>query len=403
MKRKRFIFKFLNDDSEFSIFEVIIVVFISIIFGVIVGASLTYTRSYSTRNDSGLKEIISTYNSIKDNYYKDVDTDKLTNGAIEGMVNSLGDNYSNYMNNDATDAFNESVDGKFVGIGVSVVYDGEYNKIVSVDSSGDAYGKLKVNDVIVSIDGKSAKGIYGESLSKLIRGKSGSKVTIEVLRNGKEMTYNLKRGVVEIKSVNSHIFKSSKMVIGYISVSVVAENTYKQFVSNLNRLEKNKIDSLIIDLRDNPGGHLSQTKDILSLFFGRGTVLYQIKDKSGKHKIYSTSNEKRKYPIVVLVNESSASAAEVMASCFKDNYKDVSLVGVSTYGKGTVQQSLKLSTGTSFKYTTEEWLTSKGRSINKVGIKPDYIVNQGEEYLKNQSYENDRQLQKGLEILKEKD
>lgn len=165
-------------------------------------------------------------------------------------------------------------------------------------------------------------------------------------------------------------------------------------------MEKKKIDSLIIDLRDNPGGHLSQTRDILSMFFDKKTVLYELKNKDKVTKIYSSSNEKRSYPIVILVSGNSASASEVMSSCFKDNYKSVTIVGTTTYGKGTVQQTINLSSGTSFKYTTEKWLTSRGKSIDGVGLNPDVEVVLDQSYYSNPTYENDLQLQKAVEILK---
>lgn len=392
----------LENDSKFSIFEVVIIIFISIVFGIIVGYVLTYTRSPlgSVKSNSKLSEIISTYNSIKDNYYKEIDDDTLVNAAVSGMIGSLDDKYSNYMDSSTTDSFNESVEGSFVGIGITIMYDGEYNKIIAVDDKGPSNKILKVDDLIVEVSGKDVRGIYGDDLKKLIRGKVGTTVKIKVLRNNKYLTFSIKRTNIEIKTVKSNYFDVESKRIGYLDVDVISSNTYKQFNKNLKRLENKNIDSLIIDLRDNPGGHLSQTKEILSMFFNKKTVLYQLKDKDTKKKIYSSSNETRSYPIVILVNDGSASASEIITSCFMENYNNIKVVGTTTYGKGTVQQSHQLSTGTSIKYTVQEWLTSKGKSINEKGIKPDEELLMNSEYYSNPTYNTDNQLQKAIEILK---
>lgn len=393
----------LEGDSKFSIFEVIIVTFISIIFGIIVGYILTYTSTpiKAIKSDPNLEEIISAYNTLKNNYYDDVNEVSLADNAIKGMVSSLNDSYSSFMDNKTAESFNESVDGFFVGIGVTIMYSDGYNQIIKVDDSGpgDKAG-LKVNDIILSVDGNSVKGVYGEELTSLIKGKSGSKVKIMIKRGNVTKTVTVKRGIIEIENVTSHLLEENGKKIGYINVAVFASNTFKQFRKNLSRMEKKNAEALIIDLRDNPGGHLSQTRDILSMFFDKKTVLYELQNKNKVSKIYSSSNDTRNYPIVILVNGNSASASEVMASCFNDNYKNATIVGTKTYGKGTVQQTVKLSSGTSFKYTTEKWLTSKGKTVDGVGINPDINIELDQSYYSNPTYENDLQVKKAVEILK---
>jgi carboxyl-terminal processing protease len=391
----------LNSKASFSIFEVIIIIFIAILFGIIVGYFITYSRYNNNSDDSNLTEITDTYSNILENYYDEVSADDLSNAAIKAMIESLDDPYSNYMDEDTTTDFNDTVDGSFVGIGVTVMFDEEYNVITEVNSSGPAdKAGLKVDDIIVKVDDISVKNVSGSELSKLIRGEVGTKVKITVKRGSKTKSFTVKRALIEVESVSNNVINYNDKKVGYIKIDSFAENTYEQFNKALKRLEKKNIDSLVIDVRDNPGGHLTQTKEILSLFFNKKTVLYQIQSKDSKKKIYSLNNTVRTYPIAVLVNGSSASAAEILASCFKDNYSDAIIVGTTTYGKGTVQKSEQFSNGTSIKYTTKKWLTSKGKWINGIGVEPDYVIEQASEYYDNPNYNTDAQLQEALSKLK---
>ena len=390
-----------SDNSNFSLFEVIIIILISILFGVIIGYLITFSKG-SSASDSNIEEIVETYHNIVDEYYDDVDKDKVSDAAIKGMIDSLEDPYSNYMDTETTGDFNETIDGEFVGIGVVVAYNEEYNTIIEVYKGSPAKkAGLKKNDVIIKVDGEDVKGVYGDAIAKKIRGIEGTIVDITVKRGEEEIDFSVVRGTIEIQSVSTEIFENNGKKIGYLRIENFAANTYTQFNKALKKLEKKKIDSLILDVRSNPGGHLLQTRQILSLFFDKKTVLYQIQAKNSKKKVYSLTNDKRKYPIAVLVDGGSASASEILASCFKENYKKVSIIGTKTYGKGTVQKSKSLNSGTSIKYTTEKWLTAKGKWINKKGVKPTIEVKLGQEYVDNPGYDTDAQIQKAIEILKE--
>lgn len=400
---KKFINRQLNgkDVASFTILEVILVVFISVLFGVIVGYFINYSRN-DTSKDPNLSEIVATYNSIVKNYYSDIDRNELADAAVKGMVESLDDPYSSYMSGSTADSFNESIDGSFVGIGV-VIQDGEeYTTIIEIyENSPAAKAGLQVGDIITKINDADVKGMNGTDLSNLVKGKKGTKINVTVKRNDEEKSFNLKRDTIDLISVTDKIIEYEEKTIGYIRIDSFAANTYSQFYKSLTALENKKIDSLIIDVRSNPGGHLQQTKQILSLFFNDKTVLYQIKYKNSVEKVYSYSKESRKYPIAVLIDSASASASEVLASCFKENYKKVYIIGNNTYGKGTVQKAQTLSNGTTIKYTSETWLTSKGKSIDKVGVSPTIDVNLSDEFVKNRCDDNDDQLKEALNQLKE--
>ena len=400
---KKTISKQLNgkDLASFTILEVVLIIIIAILFGVIVGYFINYSRNDTTK-DSSLNEVVSTYNNIVNNYYGNLDKSKLSDAAIKGMIESLDDPYSNYMDGNAAEDFNESIDGSFTGIGVVIQNGEEYTTIIEIyDNAPAKKAGMQVGDVIIKVNGNDVKGMTGNDLAKMIKGKKGTKVNITVKRGDKEISIDVKRDVVDLISVNDKIIEYEGKNIGYIRINNFAANTYSQFYKSLKALESKKIDSLIIDVRSNPGGHLQQTKQILSLFFNSKTVLYQIKSKGKVEKVYSYSNESRKYPVAVLIDRASASASEILASCFKENYKKVFIVGNTTYGKGTVQKTQTLKDGTTIKYTTETWLTSKGESINQVGVTPTLEVNLTEKYVENPCDDNDDQLKEALNKLKE--
>lgn len=348
-----------------------------------------------------LNEFINTYDSIIENYYDDISEKELVNAAISGMVGSLNDPYSVYMDDSMTEDFNQTVDGEYVGIGVTVSFANNKNEIIEVMPKSPAEkAGFMVGDIIIAVGDKNVENIFGDDLTKYIKGKVGTKVKIKVLRGDKEKTLTVERKVIELESVYNRVIDNGSKKVGVIKVTNFAANTSKQFKKALTSLEKKKVDSLIIDVRGNPGGHLSQATDILSMFFDKKTVLYQMETKGKKTKIYSSTDDSRDYPIVLLVDGGSASASEIIASCFKENYKKATIVGGNTYGKGTVQKAVQLSGGASIKYTTQKWLTSKGKWINDKGIEPDHVVALPEGYCDDPSDANDSQLQKALELLK---
>ena len=404
--KDRFTIKNKNEKTSrenlFSVFEVVFISAISIVFGLVVGCIISYNKDTFAGKEisDNLKELILTYNNIVDNYYDEVDEKELVDAAVSGMVDILDDPNTLFMDESVAKDFNETVEGSYVGIGVTVQFINDTNKIIAVNEDGPAdKAGLKVNDLIIGVDKVDVRGIYGEELTQYIKGEEGTKVTIKVLRGEEKKSFKVTRGRIELDTATSKVIKRDDKKIGYLNIDSFADNTFTQVSTNLKKLEKKKIDSLIIDVRSNPGGQLSQVKQVLDLFFDKDTVLYQVKEKGKKTKIYAENKDKKSYSVVVLTDSASASASEILAACFKENYKNAKIVGTTTFGKGTIQKAVKLSSGASVKYTTQEWLTSKGKSLNEKGLKPDFEVEISDNYRCSPTEENDDQLQKAIDIL----
>jgi carboxyl-terminal processing protease len=234
-----------------------------------------------------------------------------------------------------------------------------------------------------------------------LKGPEETSVNVIIERDGKEIELKLTRRQIILTSISREIFTEGSKKIGYLKIDIFSNNTYTQFKDNLLMLEKANIDSLIIDVRDNSGGYLYRVSEIVSLFLPKDKVIYQLEDKDGVEKVYSYTDESRNYPIVVLINEYSASASEILTAALQESY-GATIIGVNSLGKGTVQQTFDLESGGMIKYTIQKWLTPNGNWINKKGITPDIKVEQSEEYYKDFAFEYDTQLHKAIEYLKTK-
>lgn len=390
----------LEKNDGFNLVEVLLIIFVTVLFGIAVGYALSFTKPDGEKVSKEVQEIVSTYENIVENYYGDVSEEELLDAAISGMIDTLDDPYSLFMSGEKADNFNEAVDGSFVGIGVAVEQvDGNFRIAEVFDGSPAKKAKIKVDDYIIKINDESVEGMDLNGLSARIKDTKKKKVKVTIKRENKELEFKLKRDVVEVQSVEGRVTNEN---IGVIKIDTFASNTSEQFEKQLKSLEKQKIKSLIIDVRGNPGGRLGEVSEIMDLFLDKKKVIYQISKKSKTEKFYTKDSEKRSYPIVVLVDYSSASASEILAASFQDNYKKATLVGTVTYGKGTIQKAVNLSSGATVKYTTQKWLTPKGVWINEVGLTPDVLLDNGSEYCNNPTDENDLQLQKAIEILSNK-
>lgn len=356
--------------------------------------------SYS-KTKKGFDSLYETYDTIMSEYYKDVDSDKLIEGAINGMLESLDDEHTMYFDKKSKEEFDSELSGNYYGIGAQIqLTSDETIKITKVfDDSPAKKAGLKEEDVFVSVDGTSVKGKSATEVANMLKSDSIKTSTIVVKRNDKELTFKVTKENITLFSVSSEMLDNNGKNVGYLSVSIFGQKTYSQFKDALTKLEKQDMDSLIIDLRGNTGGYLSTVTNMLEEFIDKGNVIYQIQSSSGVKQYKTVKASDKKYKIVVLIDGGSASASEIMSAAMKEVY-GATLVGQTTYGKGTVQTTKDLSNGSMIKYTIEKWLTPSGKNIDKEGIKPDYEVELGDSYKNNPTKENDAQLQKALDLLK---
>lgn len=395
----------IDNNEYFSTFEVVVIVLIAILFGFIIGNVISFTkdRTITTKVPVELEEFIDTYNNIVDNYYGKLNKKELVDSGIKGLVDYLDDPYSMFMDEDSTITFNETIDGKYIGIGATIsMRDGKAIVEGLTDDSTAKEAGVKVKDQIIEIDGTNVEKKTLSEITNLIKGEAGTKLKVTLLRGTEKVKVTIVRADIEITSVTSDVVKYDKHNIGYIKIDTFAANTYKQFRKELENVEDKKIDSLIIDVRDNLGGHLNQVAKVLSIFLEKGKVIYQIDEKGQKTAYKDKTKESRDYKVAVLCNGASASAAELLVAAFNESYKNSISIGVNTYGKGTVQKTYELSSGASLKYTAEKWLTPKGNWVNEKGVKPDLIIEETEEYKKNPIRNNDIQFKSALaELTKE--
>jgi carboxyl-terminal processing protease len=374
---KKRIFKSKN---KFTIVEVISFMVITFALGLIAGGVIMYGKGkYSGNVNESLNEFIDTYNDILSNYYEPVDGDQLLEAGINGMVSFLGDPYSTYYNAEATEEFNETLDGEYSGIGAEIQLVDKKVMIITIfkDSPAEKAG-LKVGDQLVKADGKELDTTNLSNVTKLVKGKSGTDVVLTIIRDGEEKKVTVTRGVVAIQSVESEIINEGGKKVGYLEVSIFAENTDSQFEKALKELEKEKIDALVVDLRGNSGGHLKTVTNMISLFTKKGEVIYQLKTREEVKAYKDETEESRNYKVVILIDCNSASASEVFTAALKERYH-ATVVGTTSFGKGKVQKSYQLSSGAMIKYTYQEWLTPEGNYIDGIGITPDVLVEYKEE------------------------
>lgn len=368
--------------------------------------AITAADSDSTLlNEDTVKKINELGTYIDYYYYDDVEEQELRDGLYAGLLEGVGDKYSVYYNADEYADLQVSTTGQYYGIGAGLsqnktTMEVTVNKIYEGTPS-EAAG-MKKDDVILSVDGTEATSMELTNLVKLIRGDEGTTVHIEIYRPSTEenLSFDVERADVTLPSVSSQMLENS---IGYILIDSFETDTAKQFEQALADLQAQGMKSLIVDVRYNPGGMLTSVVQILDDILPEGLLVY-IEDKYGNRQDYNSDGDTYlDCPIAVLMNENSASAAEIFAGAIKD-YDYGTLIGTTTYGKGIVQTIFPLENGDAVKITTAKYFTPKGNYIHGVGIDPDieleyeYLNPDGEEY----EMQYDNQVQKAIEVLTEK-
>lgn len=385
---------------------------LKIITAIIVTAVLTYFITINTVLKAYLNTSGITYLSTKmalinqklnQNYIYDENEEEMLEYALKGYVAGANDKYTEYLPKDEMTDLMESTSGNYVGIGVYLANNKKSNSIVVVgviEGSVAESAGIQAGDVIKAVDDVSCFGDDIENVSAIFKGKEeGTEVKIKIDRAGEEQEFMVKRSNIRIKSVSSKVIEDD---VGYIKVSTFNNGTAQEFTNAYNDLKEQGISSLVIDLRNNGGGLVSESLNLAKTMVKKGNVLLVTRNKSDKEKVEKNNQEPIvDVPVVILQNSNSASASEILAGSLRDNcgYK---IIGETSYGKGVIQTIFSFADGTGIKMTTEEYFTPNHSKINEVGIEPDIVVELDEEWKNvfNIPYENDTQLKKAVEELK---
>lgn len=321
-------------------------------------------------------------------------------GSIAGMLKTLNDPYTRYMNKADYAAFTEQTEGTFAGIGVTVDLKGDYVVVVQPfkGTPGEKAG-LKPGDLIVAVDGKSTKGMALDAAVSMIRGPAGTTVVLTVQRtaDGRTQTlqFRIRRAMIHVPTVEYEVVQDSAGPVGFLVIRQFSRGTALELKDALADLKSSGVKGLLLDLRFNPGGLLDEAVNVCAQFLSGGQVLSVVDRTRHEQPLYARSYTPFGLPVVVLVNEWSASASEITAGALQDR-KAATLVGVKTFGKGVVQTIYPISGGGGLSLTTSRYLTAGGRSIHKIGIEPDVRVELPE------NAKTDLQFDKALEVLREK-
>jgi len=371
-----------------TIIAVLLIAFISSISTL---GLIYYALGFNEQGFSNLMRFITAYRFIETKYVNDTDDVKLIDGAIDGMVKSLNDPHSNYLSPKMYKTLMEQTEGSFAGIGVVMGMDNEQKiHIVGImeNSPGQKAG-LQEGDEILAVDGVPVTQMAFDEVAAHVRGQAGTDVVLTIMRDNANQDITITRDNIKLKTVGHKMLDNN---IGYIQIVSFSEDTANEFNEAYNDLKNQGMKALVLDLRNNPGGLLTTCVEIAKKLVPKGEIV-SIVDKQGNKETYSSSLEAPEYPLVVLINKNSASASEILSGAIQDT-KSGTIIGNTSYGKGSVQTILPMFEDDAVKLTIAKYYTPSGRSIDGTGITPDIEINLDE------NATLDTQLDKALEVLK---
>ena len=370
---------------------IIAVLLIAIISSISTLGLIYYALGFNEQGFSNLMRFITAYRFIETKYVNDTDDVKLIDGAIDGMVKSLNDPHSNYLSPKMYKTLMEQTEGSFAGIGVVMGMDNEQKiHIVGImeNSPGQKAG-LQEGDEILAVDGVPVTQMAFDEVATHVRGQAGTDVVLTIMRDNANQDITITRDNIKLKTVGHKMLDNN---IGYIQIVSFSEDTTNEFNEAYNDLKNQGMKALVLDLRNNPGGLLTTCVEIAKKLVPKGEIV-SIVDKQGNKETYSSSLEAPEYPLVVLINKNSASASEILSGAIQDT-KAGTIIGNTSYGKGSVQTILPMFEDDAVKLTIAKYYTPSGRSIDGTGITPDIEINLDE------NATSDTQLDKALEVLK---
>lgn len=370
---------------------IIAVLLIAIISSISTLSLIYYALGFNEQGFSNLMRFITAYRFIETKYVNDTDDVKLIDGAIDGMVKSLNDPHSNYLSPKMYKTLMEQTEGSFAGIGVVMGMDNEQKiHIVGImeNSPGQKAG-LQEGDEILAVDGVPVTQMAFDEVAAHVRGQAGTDVVLTIMRDNTNQDITITRDNIKLKTVGHKMLNNN---IGYIQIVSFSEDTANEFNEAYNDLKNQGMKALVLDLRNNPGGLLTTCVEIAKKLVPKGEIV-SIVDKQGNKETYSSSLEAPEYPLVVLINKNSASASEILSGAIQDT-KAGTIIGNTSYGKGSVQTILPMFEDDAVKLTIAKYYTPSGRSIDGTGITPDIEINLDE------NATSDTQLDKALEVLK---